>query len=81
MTKAQMAALKWLVNRNADGVFDKHQVLIAGGERAPVMRATWSKLEGLGYVERYLENRRLRVTDAGKKIDLTRVEESEDLSA
>ncbi len=27
ITGAQKAALKWLINRNADGVFDRHQVL------------------------------------------------------
>lgn len=75
-THAQLAALKWLRNRNADGVFDRHQVLVAGCERAPVMRSTWSRLEGFGLVERYLKNRRLRVTDAGMAVDLRGVQES-----
>lgn len=70
------AALKWLRNRNGDGVFDRHQVLVAAGERAPVMRATWSKLEKIGLVERYMNNRRLRVTAAGLEMDLSGVEES-----
>ena len=73
---AQLSALKWLRNRNGDGVFDRNQVLNAGGERAPVMRSTWSKLESLGLVERYMNNRRLRVTEAGLLIDTTNVRES-----
>lgn len=76
-TVSQLAALKWLRNRNADGVFDRHQVLVAGGERAPVMRSTWSKLESLGLVERYLNKRRIRVTPTGLAIDVSRVEESQ----
>ena len=75
-TDSQLAALKWLRNRSGDGVFDRHQVLTAAGERAPVMRSTWTRLERLGLVERYLRNRRLRVTDEGKSVDLRLVQES-----
>lgn len=75
-TTAQLSALKWLLNRNGDGVFDRFQVLVAGGERAPVMRSTWAHLESLGLVERYLNNRRVRVTDAGKSANLTEIRES-----
>lgn len=75
-TSSQLSALKWLRNRNGDGVFDKHQVLTAGGECAPVMRSTWSKLERVGLVERYLNNRRLRVTDLGRAADVSKVAES-----
>jgi hypothetical protein len=76
-TPSQLAALKWLRNRNSDGVFaGPGQVLLAGGERAGVMRGTWSKLERLGFVERY-DRRRLRVTEAGKSVDLHGVSESE----
>lgn len=75
-TPSQLSALKWLRNRNGDGVFaGAGQVLLAAGERAGVMRGTWSKLEQLGLVERY-DRRRLRVTDAGKAIDLHRVSEA-----
>ena len=75
---AQLSALKWLRNRNGDGVFEvNNQVLVAAGERAPVMRATWNRLEALGYVERYKLGRRLRVTQSGLAVDLTRVRESE----
>lgn len=76
-TKAQLAALKWLMNRNADGVFDRNNVLMAGGEKAPIMRSTWNALRDLGYVELYLNNRRLRVTETGKQVNLSMVQESE----
>ncbi|WP_333900147.1 hypothetical protein [Agrobacterium pusense] len=76
-TPAMLSALLWLKNRTGDGVFDRNQVLTAAGERAPVMRSTWSKLENDGLVERYLSNRRLRITDAGKLVDLRGVRESE----
>lgn len=76
ITGAQKSALKWLRNRNADGVFDKNQVLTAAGERAPVMRSTWSKLEKLGLVKRYVNNRRLMVTVAGLEMNLHGVQES-----
>jgi ribosomal protein S19E (S16A) len=73
---SQLAALKWLRNRHGDGVFDRHQVLTAAGERAPVMRSTWTKLEKLGLVERYNKGR-LRVTAAGDRIDVSKIEESQ----
>lgn len=76
-TRAQLAALKWLRNRNGDGVLDRNQVLVAAGERAPVMRGTWSKLEALGMVERYCEKRRVRVTDFGCSVNLASIEESQ----
>lgn len=76
LTNAQKSALLWLRNRNGDGVFDRYQVLVAGGERAPYMRSTWSRLESLGFVERYLNGRRLKVTDAGRALDLRGVSEN-----
>jgi hypothetical protein len=76
-TPSMLSALLWLKNRNGDGVFDRNQVLTAAGERAPIMRSTWSKLEAAGLVERYLNNRRLRITDAGKLVELRGVRESE----
>lgn len=76
-TPAMLSALKWLRNRNADGVFDKNGVLIAAGEKAPVMRVTWNKLEVYGFVELYMDRKRLKVTDAGMKVDLFKVKESE----
>lgn len=77
-TTAQLAALKWLRNRNGDGVFAEKSnkaVLIAGGERAPIMRGTWSRLEACGLVERYGAGR-LRVTAAGHTFNLSYVQES-----
>jgi hypothetical protein len=77
-TQPQLSALLWLVRRNGDGLFDKNNVLVASGERAPVMRSTWSKLETLGLVERYgNRNKRLRITVDGAVYDLRGVEESE----
>ncbi|MCA0027364.1 MULTISPECIES: hypothetical protein [unclassified Mesorhizobium] len=76
MSAAMLAALKWLRNRNGDGVFDRNQVLVSACERAPVMRATWNKLEAAGAVEFYLDRRRLRVTEAGRRVDVSKVEES-----
>jgi hypothetical protein len=69
VTSATKAALLWLRNRNADGVFDLNGVLLAAGERAPVMRSTWNKLREVGLVESYAV-RRLRVTPAGLSLDL-----------
>jgi hypothetical protein len=76
MTDAMKSALKWLRNRNADGVFDRNQVLTAGGEKAPVRRSTWNKLENEGMVEFYMNRRRVRVTGKGSSIDLSKVSES-----
>jgi len=75
-TPNQLAALKWLRNRSADGVFDRTQVLLACGERAPVMRATWNKLSELGLVEFYADRRRIRVTAAGLATDVAHVAEA-----
>ncbi|WP_457660862.1 hypothetical protein [Sinorhizobium medicae] len=77
VTDAMKSALKWLTNRNADGVFDKNQVLIAAGQRAPVMRSTWSRLEKAGLVERYMNNRRMKITAAGLAMNLRGVQEFE----
>lgn len=76
ITKAGLSALLWLRNRNYDGVFDRNQVLVAGGEKAPVMRGTWTKLEKAGVVELYHDRRRVRVTDFGKLVDMRGVRES-----
>ncbi|GAA2871889.1 hypothetical protein GGQ99_000969 [Aminobacter niigataensis] len=74
---SMLSALKWLRSRHGDGVFEKnHSVLVAGGERAPVMRSTWSKLAEAGLVEFYLNRRRVRVTSDGLKIDLSKVSEA-----
>lgn len=72
LTKSQKAALLWFKNRGGDGMFDKTNCLIASGERAGVMRATWSRLSEAGMVERYGGNR-LRMTGIGKSYDLSQV--------
>lgn len=75
-TGSQLSALKWLINRNGDGVFERNNsVLLADGERAPVMRSTWTALDKLGFTEFY-GTRRIRVTDAGKAVKLGMVDES-----
>lgn len=61
MTEAQRAALRWFKEHNGDGIFAKDGVLVAAGERAPVMRSTWNKLALMGMVEFYCEGKRLRV--------------------
>lgn len=61
LTTSQVVALKWLMERNGDGLFDRSGCLVAGGERAPVMRSTWNKLSDQGHVEFYLDRKRLRV--------------------
>ncbi len=68
MTQAQTEALDWLKKHGGDGVFAEknRQVLLAAGERAPVMRSTWTGLCELGLVEVY-GNRRLRLTAEGAK--------------
>ena len=53
MTDAQNQALKWLRDRNGDGLFDRNGVLVAAGETAPFMRSTWNALRDLGLVEFY----------------------------
>ncbi len=74
---SMLAALKWLRNRNSDGVLEKNrQVLVAAGERAPIMRSTWTRLAEAGLVEFYQDRRRIRVTDAGRLVDVSQVEES-----
>ncbi len=75
-TKAQYSALKWLRNRNGDGMFDKHGVLLAAGETSPVTRSTWNHLITLKWAELYAGGRRLRVTDFGSRINVSHVEES-----
>jgi hypothetical protein len=53
LTKSQSNALRWLADRNGDGVFDRNGVLLAAGELAPFMRSTWNALRDLGLIEFY----------------------------
>lgn len=52
-TKSESEALRWLLERHGDGVFDLNGVLLAAGERAPFRRKTWNSLRDLGLVEFY----------------------------
>lgn len=53
LTAVQHSALRWLRDRNSDGVFDRNGVLLAAGELAPHVRATWNALRDAGLVEFY----------------------------
>lgn len=74
LTESQKDALRWLAKHNGDGAFaygGKGKALIAAGEVAPIMRATWNVLEDIGLVEYYGGNSgraRCRLTDAGKQV-------------
>lgn len=77
LTDAQKSALAWLKNRGGDGLFDRTRCVVARGERAGVMRVTWARLEQAGLIERYAENRRVRVTRAGVLINVAHVQEAD----
>jgi hypothetical protein len=53
LSRAQSDALKWLRDHGGDGCFDHNGIVLAGGETAPVMRATWNALRDLGLIEFY----------------------------
>ena len=59
-------APEWLRKRGGDAVFDKNGVVLARGENAPYMRATWNKLRDAGKIEYYKPSPkgygRLRIT-------------------
>lgn len=69
-TRAMLSALRWLRNRGGDGVFAErnHQVLLAKGDRAPIMRSTWNRLRNAGLVEFY--GPRVRVSVNGLAVRL-----------
>ena len=49
-TDAQLSALKWLINRNGDGVFEKNrQVLVAAGDLGEVIRVIRDAPGGVAY--------------------------------
>lgn len=62
------SALRWLAEHNSDGCFDKTRVLLAAGERAPFMYATWKYLEDAGAVEFYQDRKRVRIRE-GIEVD------------
>ena len=62
VTASMNEALAWLAAHNGDGAFcDVGNTFLAAGERAPVMRATWNRLEELGLVEFYEDRKRMRL--------------------
>jgi hypothetical protein len=67
LTKDQRAALTWFARHGGDGMFARGHVLLAQGETAPVMRATWNKLATEGFVAFYANKKRLRLTEKGKQ--------------
>lgn len=75
VTDSMKSALLWLRNRGGEGVFAERNrmVLLARGDRAGVMRTTWSRLTSSGLVEK--DGRRLRLTAAGAAVDLFGVAE------
>lgn len=76
LTKAQLAALKWLRNRGGTGIFERNrQVLIAQGERAGVTRSTWNSLRNNHYLN-ISDGGRVTLTPKGRFIDLEDVKES-----
>jgi hypothetical protein len=77
-TPSMKSALLWLRRRNGDGMFGRDGVLVAAGERAPVMRATWNRLCMEKFTEEYEGRKRLRITEAGKRLNLTGIIESGD---
>jgi hypothetical protein len=75
-TRSMKEALLWLINRNGTGVFERNaQVLVAAGERAPIMRSTWTRLLDAGLVES-LERSRITVTEEGFAVDMVDICES-----
>jgi hypothetical protein len=60
LTKSQQLAFEWLRERNGDGCFDLHGVLIAAGEKAPFTRTTWNALRDAKLLEFY------RLTSKGR---------------
>jgi hypothetical protein len=63
LTLAQIKALRWLQEHGGTGIFDKHGVLLAKGESAPVTRSTWQVLRDLWFVT--IERKRLTITKPG----------------
>ncbi len=64
MTPAHRAALRWLANRGETGVFNKNGVLLAQGDLAPVMRATWNALRNGNWIT--IDGRRVTMTNDGR---------------
>lgn len=64
---AQQQACAWLAEHNGSGCWGHDGVLIAGGERAPIMRSTWNALKSRGWVA-FEKGTRVEITEEGRKI-------------
>lgn len=71
LTDAQKRALKWLDNRGGSGMFTRGQVLLAQGDLAGVMRATWNVLATAKPACVIIEKKRVTLTDAGRVVART----------
>jgi len=67
LTDAQQEALIWLSERNGEGNILKDGTLLAAGEIAPHVRATFTALRDLGLMEIQSKNRRIKITSAGSQ--------------
>jgi len=67
ITDPMRGAAKWLAEHNGDGHVERWGTIVAAGERAPIMVATWKRLQQLGFVE-YYGRKRIRLTDSGKEL-------------
>jgi hypothetical protein len=65
LTGAQQRALRWLYNRTGSGMFTRGQVLLANGELAGVMRATWNALRDAKMVA--IAAKRVDITETGEQ--------------
>lgn len=82
-TRDQLRALLWLKNRGGEGTFETNrQVLVAGGDRAPIDRRTWNALHGWGLIEIIGDRSRIRISPFGRDWPIpASLEESRDPGA
>lgn len=79
LTAAQKRAARWLHNRGGEGMFNRNQVLLARGELAGVMRATWNALAKAEPPCIVFSpcRKRVSLTGAGKAVAMTCVKEAD----
>lgn len=66
-TRAQVRALRHLMENSGEGAIDKTGFIVAAGERLKFMPETWLRLMTLRLVEP-AGDLRIRVTDAGRQV-------------
>lgn len=78
LTASQKAAARWLHNRGGEGMFNRHQVLLARGELAGVMRATWNALAKADPPCIVFSpcRKRVSLTEAGRVVAMTCLKEA-----